>query len=121
MVQARGWWWLRPAGLGLIGAAALAGHALFGGAWRPDTAVHAPLAYVLGFALFYAGCAGAALLVMGRRLFDPVAVSPRWSHYADHRRRAALTRAFPFSGDQWSSDGGGPATAVTSAAETGSA
>jgi hypothetical protein len=67
---------LRLSGLVLL---AVAGVAL-----RWLTALHVPpqsaglLAYGLGAAVYIGTSSGAALVILGRHLFDEVAVSPRW-------------------------------------------
>lgn len=71
---------LRLSGLVLL---AVAGVAL-----RWLTALHVPpqsaglLAYGLGAVTYVTASSGAALVMLGRHLFDEVAISPRWGRHA---------------------------------------
>lgn len=67
---------LRLAGLALLCVAVLVGRHIFA---RPDPAAkHSLLAYVLAAVAMLSGCAGAALTLLGRHLFDRVELSSRW-------------------------------------------
>lgn len=67
---------LRVLGLVLLAVAGVTLHRLY--------ALHVPpqsaglLAYGLGAIIYVATSSGAALVILGRHLFDEVAVSPRW-------------------------------------------
>ncbi|HEX7819104.1 MAG TPA: hypothetical protein VF463_00650 [Sphingobium sp.] len=69
---------LRGAGLCLIASVVVEGRALF-------TLVHihpadrAIGALLLGMLAFVSASAGTALIMLGRHLFDPITLSPRWT------------------------------------------
>jgi hypothetical protein len=86
-------WWkrkygdlaLRLAGLLLLCLAALIGRCLFA---APDAAAKdEPVAYLLGLIGMSSMSAGAALMVLGRHLFDQVNLPPRWRIHNPQRRR----------------------------------
>lgn len=63
--------------------------AVAGVALRWLTALHVPpqsaglLAYGLGAVAYVGASSGAALVILGRHLFDEVAVSPRWRRHRE--------------------------------------
>jgi hypothetical protein len=68
---------LRPAGAALLCGAWVTAHHLF--TLGPATTRQEPLTvYLLSILLFACSSAGAAFLIHGRHLFDPVAISARW-------------------------------------------
>lgn len=75
---------LRSAGLLLLGLAALIGRHLFA---VPDSgAMHDPIAYLFALIGMGSACAGAALTVLGRHLFDQVELPARWTIHEPPRR-----------------------------------
>lgn len=86
---------LRAGGLVAIALSMLAGaaldHALKATAPHPLTV----LEFVLAALSFAFATAGAALLIVGPKLFEPQEVSAGWQRRADHRPRASLRRRRP--------------------------
>ena len=76
---------LRLAGAGLLAIAALAATRLAALAHDSDPTTM-PLAYLLAAIVFGSASAGAALLIHGRHLFDPVRVAGRWARQTVARR-----------------------------------
>jgi hypothetical protein len=75
---------LRLAGLGLLCVALLVGRHLFA-APDPQGKVTAS-AYLLALIGVASACAGAAMAVLGRHLFDDVELSERWTIHVPPRR-----------------------------------
>ena len=75
---------LRVVGLLLLCLAALIGRRLFA---VPDSgAKYDPIAYLLALIGMSSACAGAALTVLGRHLFDQVELPARWTIHEPSRR-----------------------------------
>ena len=75
---------LRSAGILLVCLAALIGRRLFA---VPDSgAKYDPIAYLLALIGMSSACAGAALTVLGRHLFDQVELPARWALHEPPRR-----------------------------------
>jgi hypothetical protein len=70
---------LRLAGLALLCLATFVARRLFGIA-HPEARLN-PLDYLLALIGFASASTGSALTVMGRHLFDQVALSARWTIY----------------------------------------
>ena len=68
---------LRLAGLALLGLAFVIGRHLFGAA--DPRGKTTPLCYLLALVGMASASSGAALAVLGRHLFDQVALSARWT------------------------------------------
>jgi hypothetical protein len=75
---------LRLVGLALLSVAVLVGRHLFA-APNPQGKVTAS-AYLLALIGMASACAGAALAVLGRHLFDEVELSERWTIHVPPRR-----------------------------------
>jgi hypothetical protein len=77
---------LRLAGALLLVLAGLIGHRLFA---TPDPhAKREPVAYLLALIGMSSASTGAALMVLGRHLFDQVNLPPRWTIHNAPRRKA---------------------------------
>ena len=71
--------WLRPIGLTLIAIAYAAATSLRDRA-RAGPLAGDPVSYLLAALLFVCAATGAALVLMGKHVFEEVEVAPRWRH-----------------------------------------